>query len=266
MGKLLSIIIPSFNDPRIERAIKSVNAFDDLGVVKIIVVDSGSTPEVQKSIKDNLRLSDIFISEKDEGIFDGFNKGLNLVDTIYTGWVGSDDLFTGEVMASEVVSALENYDLFVTSVFFFDGDSVTRKTPSWPSRFGLMRFGLHNPHFGTFGRSKLLKSEFFNLLYKASDIDYFIKIFNKSPKILTSSKVSVLQAEGGFSNRSLGGIIKLNFECIDIFSSYYYMATLAVINKVLIKAIYKLYYKLNKTKIDHLINRIKNRHNELPTF
>src|ERR1017187_3672347 len=107
-AKRISIIVASYNDPRIVGAIRSIRHFDDMDTVKIVVIDGGSAPDVQRLIKESLTEDDIFVSERDRGIFDALNKGLDACDTEFIGWLGSDDVFTGSIKASAVVSALSN--------------------------------------------------------------------------------------------------------------------------------------------------------------
>ncbi len=211
MARRLSIILPSFNDPRISEAIESVRRFDDVDIVKLVVIDGGSRPEVVSLIRGLLRPDDYFVSEKDQGIFDGLNKGLEAVDTDYMGWLGSDDIFSGAVKASDVVAALETGELFVAATALFSGDRVKRINYGWGAARGLTRFGLHNPHFSTFGRSALLKSERFLLTSKGcADIDYFLRIMAKDPSVASTLKVSTLMREGGFSTLSFAHNLKIN--------------------------------------------------------
>ena len=92
----ISIIILSFNDIRVLEAIKSVQAFNDNNEVAIIVIDGGSEDELVKEINSMLSKEDLLISEKDNGIFDGLNKGLNYSKGDYIGWLGSDDFFSSQ--------------------------------------------------------------------------------------------------------------------------------------------------------------------------
>ena len=117
--KQLTIIIPSYKDIRILAAIESVRSFDDSGVVKILVVDGDSGTEFCERVRAVLAEGDVLISEADAGIFDGLNKGLDNVDTPYLGWLGSDDFFTEEVKASEVIDCLRDVDLFVGDLVIF---------------------------------------------------------------------------------------------------------------------------------------------------
>ncbi len=247
-NKRLSIILPSYNDSRIERAIRSVRQFDDVDTVRIVVIDGGSSDEIKQLILDSLSSNDFFVSEPDKGIFDALNKGLDACNTEFIGWLGSDDMFTGKVLASQVVSALEKYDLFIANVNFFNGDYVTRKTHALPSRLGLTKIGLHNPHYGTFGSAALLKSEQFKLDkdLRGSDIEYFIKIFNKNPSVMSLNETVTLQEEGGFSNSSYMDILRTNFELIPLFGSY---GPIAIIMKLGYKLLTKTYYMIFQQKI-----------------
>jgi glycosyltransferase len=247
-AKRLCIILPSYNDVRIAEAISSVRRFDDVDVVKLVVIDGGSKPEVCDVIRPLIREGDVFISERDKGIFDALNKGLDHCDTDYIGWLGSDDLFSGQVLASAVIEALKENDMFVAGTALFKGQHVSRVTHSRPSSMGLVRFGLHNPHYSTFGRADLFRSQRFDTSLLAADIAYFIKIFSKRPRVLSSPLISTLQAEGGFSNRSYRRILRVNSQLYAVYAD----ATNAVVAPVsmLIKVGYKvlssLYFKIFK--------------------
>ena len=251
-NKRISIILPSYNDTRIERAIKSVRRFDDTNIVKLIIIDGGSNDDVTNLIQSLVTDDDVFITEPDKGIFDALNKGLERCDTDYIGWLGSDDLFTTEVLASEVAGELENCDLLVANLKFFHDGYVTRLTHSRPSGLGLMMLGLHNPHYATFGRASLLKSERFRLDLRGSDIEYFIKIFDRKPCVRTLDAVSTLQGEGGFSNNSGTNILRTNMELVSIFAEHsnWVLAPLAIIVKLNYKLLSKIYYMIFKTAID----------------
>jgi glycosyltransferase len=251
----LSIILPSYNDSRIRRAIASIRRFDDIETVRIVVVDGGSSLEVKQIIRDGLSSEDIFISESDKGIFDAFNKGLDACDTEFIGWLGSDDLFTGKVLANQVVAALGKYDLFVANVAFFRDGVVTRITYSLPSRLGLVRYGFNNPHFATFGTARLLKSERFRLGTRAADIEYFVKIFDRHPRVASLNVVATLQEEGGFSNRSKADILRSNFELIPVFSRHtnWLVGPMAVALKLASKTISSVHCRLVRTRLTEVV-------------
>lgn len=249
MTPILTILIPSFRDPRILATIRSVRHFDDLDAVRILVIDGGSPPDLVEAIRAALIPGDVLVSESDKGIFDGLNKGLARIETPYMGWLGSDDLFTGEVMASEVLAALADADLFIHSVAFIDDRHIRRVTHSGPPARGLMRFGLHNPHYGTFGRTALLQSECFDIGDTAADIDYFLKIWMKNPSIAHAAKIGTLMGEGGFSNSSMQKILQNNRSVYGAYRRTYGILTppVAVATKLLYKAIGRVRFSAMKT-------------------
>ena len=169
-----------------------------------------------------------------------------MCNTEFIGWLGSDDLFTGKVLASRVVSALEKYDLFMANVNFFNNGYVSRTTHALPSRLGLTKLGLHNPHYGTFGSAALLKSERFRLGLRGSDIEYFIKIFNKKPRVTSLNVVVTLQEEGGFSNSSYVDILRSNIELISLFGP---LGPISIMIKLSYKLFSKVYYKIFRVRL-----------------
>lgn len=255
-GKKLSIIILSFNDLRILRAIESVRRFDDLGQVAIVVIDGGSKPEVVAAIAELLTADDKLISERDRGIFDALNKGLAACDTTYIGWLGSDDFLSGKVKASEVIHNLESCDLFIANTAHVQETTITRITHSWPSRHRLARLGLNNPHFSTFGRSELLKRERFSLDIRGSDIDYFLRIFDHKPSVRTTAEVSTYMEEGGFSNASYKSILKTNIELFKVYAQFTArpVAAVALLVKLGYKVACKLWFKINRQSLSEKLS------------
>lgn len=241
----LAIIIPSFNDARVIRAIRSARVFDDSGVVKVVIVDGGSTPTLIEEISEELNPDDLLVSEKDEGIFDGFNKGLALArDCEYIGWIGSDDYFTGSMKSSEVLSNLRDADLFIADVLHVAGGVVRRRTPALPSALGLWRVGLHNPHMGTFGTSELLCSVSFENAAPASDVDYFIKVFKRAKRVRFSSTPVVSQTLGGFSNGSFRKVLRGNKDSFRIYREHFglFQAGIAIAGKLMLKVLSSVPY------------------------
>lgn len=209
-GKRLTIILPSYKDPRIVDAIRSIRRFDDIDAVKILVIDGGSGDALLDQVRPLLSPADRLVSERDKGIFDALNKGLALVDTEFVGWLGSDDLFSGAVTASQICEALEGQDAFIGNVLIVKGARAKRMTLSWPTKLRLDRVGFHNPHYGTFGAAHAFKSVTFDPTDISADIAYFLELFDRFPRIATTNRVVTLQAEGGFSNTSLRKILQVN--------------------------------------------------------
>ena len=71
MNKLLSIIIPVYNNASIGIAIDSVNKRES---IELIVVDGGSSQETKEVINSRKNVIDIFVSEPDKGISDAIRR------------------------------------------------------------------------------------------------------------------------------------------------------------------------------------------------
>jgi glycosyltransferase involved in cell wall biosynthesis len=249
-AKRLCIILPSYNDARIERAIRSVRCFDDAGIVQLLLIDGGSKPATLDLIRRCLAPGDVLLSEPDKGIFDALNKGLDRADAPYIGWLGSDDLFTGNLRASEVVRCLEQHDLVVANAAHFRGEYVTRVTHAMPARLGMVRFGLNNPHFATFGSAALLKSERFQLGLRGADIEYFIRIFARGPRVAAINVVATLAEEGGYSTGSYRLMLGSHLELIRVYAdaTNWLCAAFSYVLKFGYRLSSMAYYRLFRTR------------------
>ena len=88
---LISIIMPNFKCLSIEKAIKSIlkQNYDNL---ELIVVDGNSGEDTLKILRSFNKDIDIWISEKDEGMWDAWNKGFRLANGDYVGIVDSTNI------------------------------------------------------------------------------------------------------------------------------------------------------------------------------
>ena len=80
---LITIITVVFNgDKYLQETIDSIKK-QNYKNYEFIIIDGGSTDKTLQIIKNNSSMIDYWISEKDEGIYDAFNKGLNLAKGDY---------------------------------------------------------------------------------------------------------------------------------------------------------------------------------------
>ena len=89
---LISIVTPNFKSPYLEKTIISIlkQKYENLELI-IIDADSGDeTVQILKKYNDQI---DLWVSEKDNGLWDGWNKGLEFANGDYIGILDSTSTF-----------------------------------------------------------------------------------------------------------------------------------------------------------------------------
>ena len=93
---LITIITVVLNDEKnIEKTITSVLE-QNYKNIQYIIIDGDSIDRTKSIISKYRNRIDVFKSEKDKGIYDAFNKGLNLAKGDLIGFVNSGDTLTKE--------------------------------------------------------------------------------------------------------------------------------------------------------------------------
>jgi len=171
---------------------------------ELIVIDGGSTDGTVNIIKKNRSKIDYWISEKDKGIYDAFNKGLKLATGDYIGFVNSDDL-----LLPNALRILKKYIIKYPKKDFIFG--AVKK--HWGTLYGYkpwkiyFSWGFYSSHStGFFIKLKSAKKVgFYNLKYKFSaDYDYFFRmIVKKKLKGISTTKKEVfgIFRRGGYSSK-----------------------------------------------------------------
>lgn len=210
----ISIITSVYNNKQtISEAIESVlsQTYDD---IEYIIVDGASTDGTVDIINQD-KIS-TFISEPDNGIYDGLNKGIALATGDVIGFLHSDDLYENNNVIEKVAEAFKKYQ--VDSVYG-DLTYVNKEDPSkviryWKSGdFNLkkLRRGWMPPHPTFFVKRKIYEQYgAFDTSFKiAADYDIILRFLGKYqisthyiPKVLIKMRV------GGESNKSLKNIVQ----------------------------------------------------------
>ena len=200
----------------IESCIKSVLAqsYDN---IEFIIIDGGSTDGtleiIKKLIFNNQHHS--FVSEKDNGIYDALNKGLNLATGDVVGFLNSDDIFYDEHVISKIAKTFSSEK---TDSVYSDLLYVYKKNPGkilryWKAgefKYDSLIMGWMPPH-PTFFIKKSIYDEYggFDTSYKiASDYEIILRFLIKH-KISTAylPEVTVKMRTGGASNKNFSSLI-----------------------------------------------------------
>ncbi|HSK19874.1 MAG TPA: glycosyltransferase [Longimicrobiales bacterium] len=152
----ITVVIPNFNDIRIERALRSVEA-QTLAPHEILIVDGGSTnAEVLEFYR---RCRADVVSEKDGGIFDALNKGVRRSsgDVVYL--MGADDELSDsrvfEGVAAQFAHQPSLDGVSIGCEFVIASGHVIRKWYPRTVTAARMRRGLLPPHFSLFLRREI---------------------------------------------------------------------------------------------------------------
>lgn len=96
--KLFSVIIPAFNPgPKIEKTLSSVLSQDD-SLFECIVVDGGSTDDTLDFLATTAGKITVS-SEKDQGVYDAMNRGIELATGKYLYFIGAGDSLKPGILA-----------------------------------------------------------------------------------------------------------------------------------------------------------------------
>lgn len=152
--------------------------------VEYIVIDGGSTDGTLEELEKYKRQIDIFLTERDQGLYDALNKAVRLATGDIVGILHSDDLFYNQDVISDVVGKFieTNADLVYAKGVFVDRNSpikVKRIYGSAHFRKWFLYFGWIPLHTTIFVRKDVFKrSGLYDLKYSiASDYDISLRWF-----------------------------------------------------------------------------------------
>ena len=195
-------------------AIESVlsQSYDNIEYIVIDCASTDGTVEVIEKYADNITT---FISEPDDGIYEGLNKGVALATGDVIGFLHSDDLFEDEHVVAEIAEAFEKYgvDSVYGDIVYVSQVDVSKIVRYWKSGAydrKKLELGWMPPHptfyvkrgiyevYGTFDTSFKI----------AADYDSILRFLGEG-KITTHyiPKVLVTMRIGGESNKSLKNIL-----------------------------------------------------------
>ena len=214
-----SVITPVFNGERFIRdCIESVlrQSYTDK---EYIVVDGASTDKTVDILKEYPLT---WRSEKDRGLYDAFNKGINISTGDIVCFLCADDMYAHTnvlQLAADTFTANPDADIVYGDIVYVDRNDLSKVTRYWkssPFKPGLFKKGWLPPNTALFiRRSVFIQHGLFNLQYKmASDYEMQYRFFEKS-RINTFyiSNIMVRMRSGGMSNAGLFSMYKSLNEC-----------------------------------------------------
>ena len=211
-----------------------------------IIVDNKSNDETISIIKQNAQKFKI-ISEKDQGIYDAFNKGIKLCSGDIISILNSDDFFAYDQVLEDLNTIFmnNNVDIVYGNLKYVKRNTDKKFIRYWKSKnyiFNDFKKGWSPPHPSFFVKKEIYEQYgYFKLKYgNASDFELMFRFLEENKlRSYYFDKTLVIMRTGGKSNKNLKEIIRQNIILLDILN----------INKNLIMILKFLFYKF--------FNRIK---------
>ena len=240
---LISIITVVFNGEKyLEETIQSV-INQTYSNVEYIIIDGGSTDGTLDIIKKYEDKIDYWVSEKDEGISDGFNKGIKLSKGKILGIINSDDEYIKNIF--ETISDIfkeKDIDYLYGDMILEDeeGNIIKEIKPDLKSKsiYGGMPFG----HPTLFIKRKLYdKYGYFNNNYKiAMDFELYTRIYKKKSYYLSKN----------IAKYKRGGVSDINYL---LGHKEVLAATLACKDSNFFRSLFEYFYRISRTFIRKIL-------------
>ena len=205
----ISIITAVYNGARdIEMTLRSV-ADQDYDSIEHIVVDGASTDSTLDVVRSNDRRVACVISERDDGVYDAFNKGLRATTGDAIGYLNCGDTYVSNEVVSKLAKELSSAgtnavfgDLLIVDAA--DRTRIIRRYSSKDFSPARMAYGFMPAHPTLFLRREIYDNigEYDTRFRIAGDFELCLRAFaNRATKYRYLSEPLVCMARGGLSNR-----------------------------------------------------------------
>ena len=240
-----SIVTTCMNSAKsITQTINSVNKQSNVDIEHIFI-DGGSSDDTLHIIKKIAKRNPIILSDKDKGIYDAMNKGIEIASGDYILFLNSDD----QLDRSNILNIVSKELKKDPDIFFASTKMIKPKNgkqfiwhPSDPNKYPFLF--QQNPHPSTFVKISFLKKckYLFPIKYKiCSDLhQQLVLIYKYSAKVLISNVIVTNMALGGASTLDKTMIIKNTIEAYKVFKDNFNHAALLFITQRLLKKLNRL--------------------------
>lgn len=221
--KITIITVVRNNEKTIKDAINSVlsQTYDKIEYIIIDGESKDKTLHIIDNYKDKLGN---FISEKDYGIYDAMNKGIEMSNGDIIGILNSDDLYYNnniiDLIMNEFISN-PSLDMIYGNLVYVKSDNVNKIIRYWKTRSYYKKYFEHGnvpPHPTLFLKKNVYDQVgYFNLNFKlAADYEFMLRVFKKyNYKSKYINKTFVKMRLGGATNKTYTNILKQNIEILN---------------------------------------------------
>jgi len=216
----VSIVTVCFNSEKtIEDTLKSV-ASQTYANIEYIVVDGLSTDSTNEIVKKYSGTVSVHVIEKDNGLYDAMNKGIQLASGDIVGILNSDDIFYDDSIIQKVVDNIQGIDCVYADIGFYKEHDLDKKVRHYSSNgfsFRKLSRGIMPAHPSLYvRRESYAQTGLYSMDYEiASDFDMIIRLFSlPNFKSVYIPFEFVKMRLGGVSTGGLKANIQLNKEIL----------------------------------------------------
>lgn len=176
----ISIVTICYNaEKEIEKTLKSVLDLD-YDKIQYIIIDGLSKDKTNDIIKkyiprlEGKNIEVVYISERDRGIYDAMNKGIELATNEWINFMNAGDTFSDEKVLKDIFGSSQYEDV---DIIYGNANYVTNgvKRLRIPSKLDKMYFYMALCHQSIFTRTSSCKEHKFNTKYRiAADYHMFL--------------------------------------------------------------------------------------------
>jgi glycosyltransferase involved in cell wall biosynthesis len=206
--KQISIIISVLNGSKtLKRCLESI-VNQDYNDWELIIIDGGSTDSTLDIIKNYSNILSYWVSEKDTGIYNAWNKALRKSNGEWICFIGSDDVLLPSSLKKMSIVASENDVNFICSrVMMVDesGANVGAIGKKWD--FKKFNNGLGIVHCGALHHKYLFEKNVFDETYKiAGDFEFLLRVGELINPFFIN-EITVKMCNKGVSRSSVNKVI-----------------------------------------------------------
>lgn len=216
----LSVITIVFNNAKdIERTVLSV-LNQTYNNIEYIIIDGGSTDGTVKVIR-KYENKITWVSEKDNGIYDAMNKGLQMAKGEYVLFMNSGDEIYDSRTVENVFASFPNADIYYGETEMYDErwTSLGKRRHQIPDKFTWksFKYGMNVSHQAIYIK-KSITVPYDEKYQLSADIDWIIKAAKKAKTIVKVPGYVAKYLVGGISKKRHRQSLQERFA---IFSKYY---------------------------------------------
>ncbi|WP_434138043.1 glycosyltransferase family 2 protein [Photobacterium leiognathi] len=166
--------------------------------IEYVIVDGASKDDTIKIINKYVKYVDIFISEKDNGIYDAMNKALDVCTGEYVYFLNAGDkIYSRETIELIIPVLKKEYDIvYGGHVTKYPNEEIICK----PLVFSKIEYGMIFNHQSVFVKSSIMKRNKFSIDKLSADYEFFFNQYLNNASFKSEDQIISIFNPNGVSS------------------------------------------------------------------